>query len=436
MNLRPGWFAALLVVPRVLLFAAYLLHPETAVKTDSAHYLVIARNMIQHHAFSASTAPPYIPDISRTPGYPLFLFPFAALFASPIPWIIGIQMLLSALTSVLLWRWATPWSGRRGALGAALVLGCDWVTLAHSGMMLTETLFIFFFTLALMQTWDALEKNPERSGIAGLLWGISALIRPVVVYLPFLLTALWFRKKKWGIVFLAASYLLPGLWVLRNYHAGHFAGYTSIDGYALLMYPAAGAEAIRLKEPIGSVRARLLKEAAATLPAGAKDVDVRNAYKTKADDVLRHAKWELLVFNAHGAARILGGTGLEMLTDLLGWARTQAGAGSAFINMQGTLSLLRTHPVLIPLQIAYVLFLAWLYWAFFLGLRALWVGSHRSVAALLAVVFLYILAISSHQGYYRFRIPLVPVMAIAVAAYLSASAREYKKRFLSDYHCD
>jgi len=421
----PKWLLILITMPRLALFGALSCHPDLAIKTDSTQYLILATNMVSSHRFSTSSSAPFSPETMRTPGYPLFIVPFVKLTANVVLWIVAMQMGIGLWTCWIVWKWALPWGHRRAAMATTWILGLDWILMIHSTLILTETLFIFIFTLALIESWKSLEEDPARSFYAGMLWGVSALIRPIVFYLPVFLSLLWYRQRKWGLCFLLASYLLPGLWVLRNVRVAQFAGFTSIDGIAFLLYPAAGVESIRTHRPLAEVRSRLREEAIRNVPANGSDVDFRNAYRQKAMSILHAYPKLLTIYCFHGALRILGGTGLEMLTDLLDLPPPDSNMlqETPLIKSSGTLLLLKKYPALIPLQIIYCMALVWMYVTALSGLVRLWKNGYSQVALLLLITFLYILGISSHQGYYRFRIPLIPILAMGIAAYFAPSLK-------------
>ncbi|MBM3323997.1 hypothetical protein FJY69_11050, partial [candidate division WOR-3 bacterium] len=69
---------------------------------DAPEYLRLADNLARHRLFSLDSAPPYRPDVFRTPVYPLFLAGFFLLFSSPI-----LPALLGQLALSLLLIWAT-----------------------------------------------------------------------------------------------------------------------------------------------------------------------------------------------------------------------------------------------------------------------------------------------------------------------------------------
>jgi 4-amino-4-deoxy-L-arabinose transferase-like glycosyltransferase len=423
----PIWLPLLIVVPRLILFFFFSQDPNKVVTIDAQQYLTIAKNIVHHHAFSMSPEPPHVPDMRRTPGYPFFLAPFVTSFENPVFWIIAAQLLLSLMTCWILWDWAHKrWTSQAAWVSAAIV-GLDWVTLAHTYAVLTESLFLLFYTLAILKTWNSLEDDSKGTFWAGLLWGITALIRPVVFYLPVLLAGLWWRNKKSALVFLLASYLLPGLWLLRNVTTAHYFGFTSNDGFSLLLYPASGIESMRTGVPITEVREKLLREVQATVPPGSSELVYHEAYRKKADAIIKSSYYGFLLYNAHGALRLLGGTGIEMLIDLLHLPTTSPGTSTprepVLIRFSGTQALLRQYPALWPLHLGYLAALGILYVAFFFGIRQLWRARAHSIAAFLLLAFLYIIAISSHQGYYRFRIPLVPLLALSAGSYLSFRRR-------------
>lgn len=68
------WLA--LGVKVALLLVLVQAHPEALVSHDTPSYVEPARSLLESFSFSADGRP----EILRTPGYPLFLVPFLALF--------------------------------------------------------------------------------------------------------------------------------------------------------------------------------------------------------------------------------------------------------------------------------------------------------------------------------------------------------------------
>src|SRR5262249_18031851 len=141
-----SWSAALSEIPRSLCIAAALsrliffllvyLHPQICLLSDSSSYLTLARNLATYHVFSQGTPPIFPPETFRTPGYPLFLTPFAMLFSDPILWIAFAQSLLGFITVIVTWLWLRPITGARGAYWGAIAIALDLIILFHTPLLL------------------------------------------------------------------------------------------------------------------------------------------------------------------------------------------------------------------------------------------------------------------------------------------------------------
>lgn len=197
-----------------------------ALTPDSETYLRLGENLAHHGVFSSDSAPPLSPHALRTPGYPLFLSLFS--WGSPVPLAVIqiVQSLLGALTAGLLfWIARMFWGPSRSGVWAGLALGVDFVVVLHTGFILTETLFLFLFVGAfLLLLQSAGSESLKRLVAAGLLFGVAGLVRPIGAYvglafaLP--LAKRWKdSRRSWvgpTLIFLAATFLLPGAWMVRN----------------------------------------------------------------------------------------------------------------------------------------------------------------------------------------------------------------------------
>ncbi len=412
------WIAALL--PRLALCALAAVDPSLTMRGDSLDYLALARNLAAHGVFSTSAAAPYAPQIVRTPGYPLFLMPLAAVFASPLFAAALVQSLLGAATVILAWRWMNARDAGRGALFAALFLALDPVLVLHTPLILSETLFVLLIVAAGALTVRALsEPTVALAAACGALWGASLFVRPIALYLPFTLAWFWRKNAKALAVFMVCAYALPAAWTLHNRVATGRSVYAAVAGLDMLRYPAAGIEVMRTGRAWGELEAELRGRVDARFPNGFPDEAVKaQAYNAAAMDVIRPHPFLLMRYCAQGAVKLLAGTGLEMFLE---WGRGLGGfaVDASFrpaVSGSGTVALLRAHPELLPLELAYAAALAALYVLTLLGLRRMWTAGRRDEALFLAWAALYFLGLSSSQGYYRFRIPMLPFLCAAAAA--------------------
>lgn len=173
----------------------------------------------------------------RTPGYPLFLAPFHALFGKLALFAtFAGQHLLIMATSLVTAAICGRVSGRSLAavLGYGLSALCysrDW----HANLVLSETLFTFLLMLAIAAlTHFCSRRSLVAAGSIGLLIGLATLVRPISTYLwvPVALVFVlprfrwwrasdgqlpsWFSVVGQVAVLVAAVYIALAPWLLRN----------------------------------------------------------------------------------------------------------------------------------------------------------------------------------------------------------------------------
>lgn len=167
-------------------------HP---IRADAREYFLLAYNLYRYNVYSAepstlSNTPPQ-PNFRRSPGYPLFLYPFVTTSKTIEQFlnrVTATQALIGSFTVVMTYLMGRlcltlPWA----CMGALLTaLSPHLVAINH--FLLTETLFTFTImlaTLILVFSWR--RKQPILSVLAGMLFGSSALVRPIALLLgPFM----------------------------------------------------------------------------------------------------------------------------------------------------------------------------------------------------------------------------------------------------------
>ncbi len=198
--------------------------PFSQIESDG--YLPLAVNLYEHQSFSYSTTAPFVPEALQVPGYPLFLAVFAAPFDSVIPALV-VQAVLWALAAVLLYRLGAGLFSSGVRFWAAVLFAIEPFGAFTAAMALSEALFMFLFIGGLYLLRLAVEEQRLLAwAFAGLVLGMSILVRPIALYvlpLIFLLAALWgWRlKQTWPFLGLVLAVIclvtLPGAWVARNY---------------------------------------------------------------------------------------------------------------------------------------------------------------------------------------------------------------------------
>jgi 4-amino-4-deoxy-L-arabinose transferase-like glycosyltransferase len=198
---------------------------------DARGYHRLATNLLERGAYSDERAPPYAPNTVRPPLYPGYLVAVYALLGAQPHWAILVQLVVSSLSCVVLYRvGAALFDGRAGLL-AGLLAAIDYTSVLFANRLYSDTLFLFFFALVLLGLARFLAAGGRRfvAGAAVAL-GLATLCRPVSVYLgAAILPVVWLRLRARPraaltacVVFLGLFVLVLSPWLVRNQRvAGH-----------------------------------------------------------------------------------------------------------------------------------------------------------------------------------------------------------------------
>lgn len=244
------FFVALLL--RLILFLIAVPHPDRFVEVDSREYDALAKNMIRSGVYSMSQGPPFLPDVLRVPGYPVFLSLFYLLFGEGPCWPIVGQLLLGALTCLLTYRLASRLFSAKAGMIAGLLLSFDLLSINFNNLLLSETLFTFLLLLGLYFLWRGLERHSISDLLlASVSIALTPLCRTVGLYFFVALALLVFFHRGWDLahrlgrvlIFVLFPLLAISAWSYRNYRAADFPGFSLSGNYNLLFYRAAAVEA-------------------------------------------------------------------------------------------------------------------------------------------------------------------------------------------------
>ena len=239
-------FLAALIV-RGILFLAVIEHPHVIFQPDSRMYVSLAQGLHQYGEFCFPSKPGQA-HVDRVPGYPFFLAGLLWLFGGSLIAVVAVQAVLDAFSCALIYALAESlWEGI--GLIAGILASVNVGMITYSFFILNDSLFLFLFLLALVAMLGFLKRPRWSLGVVlGVGMGILALIRPVIVYLPFvLLPFLWayfsfkvrlpVRQTLSSVFGLGIAFVLAiSPWLARNYmHYGRFK-LTSQAGEHLLQY--------------------------------------------------------------------------------------------------------------------------------------------------------------------------------------------------------
>lgn len=235
-----------------ILFVAWFSGAVGFTGGDQANYLLLARNLARGHGLSDPGATAW-----RMPLYPLLLAPLVrleqVLGVASMRSLVGTAQAVigtgTVLATAMLARTVLPPGvrSRRVALVAATIVAIWPPFILMSAAVLSETLFVFLFTLGTAVTFRG-RGRPAWSVTAGVLLGLALMVRPVAVG-PIAVLALWMivtlgPRRRWRGAFclLAAVGALTGIWTARNLVQGvGFAPLNTSGGYTVCLGSADGA---------------------------------------------------------------------------------------------------------------------------------------------------------------------------------------------------
>ena len=327
-----------------LFFIVHATSPNRIFLPDSASYINPAKALLYTGRFAIRPDKPDIPEIIRTPGYPLFLAGLFGIFGETYVPVILIQILLNLGTIVMTYHMGAKLWGGRIALVGAVLLALDVSSLFSAQMVLSDTLFTFLLCLAVGKGIDVFCK-PNRTMVhlvaCSVLLAFATLVRPITYYLIILvmiiLTTIWklYWHQRWRKigVFLAAVLIpwvvLIGGWQLRNYLSTGSLTFSAIQSTNLLFYRAADVIAKRDGIPLEEAQRRLGYQNYRELHP-----ETRTWTQTQL-----HRRWK-----DEGIKIIRGHPGLLLKSELLGMVRMLFGPGEGGLLVYLGFEVKERHP--------------------------------------------------------------------------------------------
>ncbi|MBP6945062.1 hypothetical protein KBD61_01725 [Patescibacteria group bacterium] len=187
---------------------------------DGTEYRILAQNLLQHGTFSTSPAPPLLPELLRTPGYPLLLA--ATYLIEPKGYLMLFLHVIGRLSiGWMIYRLCRRWLGLPYWI-ATLVTSFwlfDTYTIFIGLQTFSDTAFSFLVCLSFYLALVAPQQR-RTLYLSPLLLGFAILVRPQgLALLPCLLAVFFFQSvrspKQWLILFLSAL-SIPMIWIGRN----------------------------------------------------------------------------------------------------------------------------------------------------------------------------------------------------------------------------
>ncbi len=228
--------------------------------SDTISYLEPGRNLLLHGRYFADG----VPDVLRTPGYSLFL---AITSLAGMPAAAFANVILSVFSVILVWRLGRrAFSDERIAIGAAWIFALEPLSVANSLVLLSDTLFLTLFLLAMEQLAAFLrDRRLPALAMAGLWLAVATFVRPVTYYLPVALALGLFlvlvrvKGLRWKAPAVLLITVLPWLaaWQMRNWVETRYSGFSSAAEINLYFVAAANVTSKVEHRDFNAVRKQL-----------------------------------------------------------------------------------------------------------------------------------------------------------------------------------
>ena len=220
------FFGAMII--RSLFFINVIEKPELILQPDSRMYISLADGIVK---FGRYVYPSHknIPETERMPGYPVFIAAIRYFLSGGILSVSMVQIIIGSITCVLIYFLGEMILKEAGFISGILA-AINTGLITYSIFILNDGFFLFFFLLLIICVLRFL-KDPSyaNSILIGLLLGLCAYIRPVIIYFPlFLFPFLMYylikplQKEKLeaflrSISIIAVFLILISPWMIRNY---------------------------------------------------------------------------------------------------------------------------------------------------------------------------------------------------------------------------
>lgn len=198
-----------------------------ALGADGSDYVNEALNIVDGHGFSRNTNAPFLPDMIRTPIYPLFLALIYSIFNSFYA-ALFVKALISATIPLIAMACVRFFSTNKIlSLIVGLVFVCEPHMVFYTIFFTSETLFVPFFYLFIYTFMRWIQRGDTSDIVyAGITLGIATLTRPISILIPVLCVGIMLlvyntrRNKKillHGVLLVCIFFATLSPWMIRNY---------------------------------------------------------------------------------------------------------------------------------------------------------------------------------------------------------------------------
>ena len=404
---------------------------QIVLHNDATEYHLIANDIACRHQFSLTVAP--LPDGIRTPVYPVYVALFYSAFGAKPFLPILVQVFLDAFACVLLFRISRNFLSHTAATVAALLYATDPFTIYYSNALFSDTLLTLTLlagVYALLPFFKFSAQFPRVRNVlaGGVLFGFSALIKPVCVYLiiliPLLLFILWMRRGsalRFALIFFVSSFTVIAPWLLHNYIVYHRPVLSTSAAYNLLTLTVVPLAAENEHASYKVVSERLFGEADQLAAIDGKNSREMNTFEKapywRRVGMQYIAKYptQFLRDYSFGVAHLFMGLESKAITKGLHLNTMPEGPElDQYVNPLQRKSTWFTSKTAEELLIAtlVIVFLFFSYGLIFIGLKRFPVFLPTSFAWFCILMVFYFVLLTGAAGVARFKLPVMPFLYV------------------------
>lgn len=251
---HPVW-ASLIVLSCALsmrMLFTYRADPEQLLFPDSGTYLDPALSLRESGSFLNKHQ---APEVTRTPGYPLFLAALMTCVGTDLRTLLIVQAaILSSSVVVLYWLAKHILPPVMAFTGALLAAFSPWASV-RAGFLLSDGIFLLMLSVLLFVMYLVVRHARNAAmlvacgSLVGVLTSAVVFVRPVFPLIILVAGTMFLLHpaKKAGVWMLVASMVLSALvplhlWKMRNLHEAQFAGFSDVSGKAAWQWLASAVK--------------------------------------------------------------------------------------------------------------------------------------------------------------------------------------------------
>lgn len=365
----------------------------------------------------------------RTPGYPLFISLIYLIFGKTLWMIPAVQVLIDTATVVIVYFISEElFKTKQISLISAVLYSINFPSIFFSQLIMTDVFFVFSFSLFFLVFIRAIRRNCLSGfAISGILLGLCANIRPLVLYFPIIILLVIIplkigntRKIISFSVFLITFILVLLPWHFRNLNAyGHFK-MTSQSGYSVYNFNVLIVEADMYNKSRNDIK----KEHMTKIDSVSNPFDQSKIFEKSALDFLFDHPFEYGKHHILGMLKMFLSSSKSFFLKLFNIDYQENSDSPKSItervieNIYSPEQLFLT-PILISVNL--LIYLMALY-----GIYRIW-RDKRNEVLLLIITIIYFVNITGVIGGLRYRLPIIPFYLILTAAGIHHILK-YKRR--------